>query len=253
VNLLEAGLATSQDPAFEVLLGILAQRLNTPPKTRLRGFSSSRSGRRMQRGPSTPPRATGYRAHPYNIAIGLPDWQSRDPIAEKGGINLYDYCYDSPMGLIDPLGLIAIMHCLRCNGQTTCRFEVNGSNGAPFTANAGPNDQSITPGDPYGVNGPIPPGTYNVLPKPASQGPGFPPGTPSITGPGQAPGTITTPNGTTRNDLRIHGPGHSQGCVTASCAYNPDGPNAVENMMNTYGLQLIMQDVKCCPGKGPSF
>jgi len=105
VNLLEAGLATSQDPAFEVLLGILAQRLNTPPKVPIRGLSSSRSGRRMQRGPSTPPRATGYRAHSYKTPLGLTDWQSRDPIVEDGGINLYEYCLDNPIKLIDPLGL----------------------------------------------------------------------------------------------------------------------------------------------------
>ena len=105
MNLLEAGLATSLDPAFEVLLGILAQRLNTPPKTRLRGFSSSRSGRRMQRGPSTPPRATGYRAHPYNISLGRPEWQSRDPIGVRGGINLYGYVENSPLNWNDPFGL----------------------------------------------------------------------------------------------------------------------------------------------------
>jgi len=105
VNLLEAGLATSLDPAFEVLLGILAQRLNTPPKTRLRGFSSSRSGRRMQRGPSTPPRATGYRAHPYNISLGRPDWQSRDPIGENGGMDLYSYVENNSVNHIDAFGL----------------------------------------------------------------------------------------------------------------------------------------------------
>jgi len=139
VNLLEAGLATSQDTAFEVLLGILAQRLNTPDKTRLRGFSSSRSGRRMQRGPSTPPRATGYRAHPYNIAIGLPDWQSRDPIGSVLkktnplndaeiliGSNLYEYVKNKPVSTIDPYGLItsgavnAMAPLVKSNTTTNC-------------------------------------------------------------------------------------------------------------------------------------
>jgi len=109
VNLLEAGLATSLDPAFEVRLGILAQRLNTPPKTRLRGFSSSRSGRRMKRGPSTPPRATGYRALSYKTSQGLPDWQSRDPLpnAERlQGPNLYEYVQNRPINFNDPDGRV---------------------------------------------------------------------------------------------------------------------------------------------------
>ena len=32
-------------------------------------------------------------------------WISRDPITEKGGINLYDYVLDNPVNLWDPLGL----------------------------------------------------------------------------------------------------------------------------------------------------
>jgi len=105
VNLLDEGLAISQDAAFPVLLGTLSPRMNTPPKTRLRGFSSSRSERLVRRNPSIPPRATGYRAHPYNIARGLPDWQSRDPIGENGGINLYGYVGNEPINWYDPLGL----------------------------------------------------------------------------------------------------------------------------------------------------
>jgi|HubBroStandDraft_1064217.scaffolds.fasta_scaffold110149_3 RHS repeat-associated protein len=32
-------------------------------------------------------------------------WLSRDPVAEKGGIDLYGYCLNSPVNLIDPRGL----------------------------------------------------------------------------------------------------------------------------------------------------
>jgi RHS repeat-associated protein len=44
---------------------------------------------------------TLYRA--YNPALGR--WLSRDPIGENGGTNLYGYVFNSPVKLVDPLGL----------------------------------------------------------------------------------------------------------------------------------------------------
>ncbi len=42
-----------------------------------------------------------YRA--YDSETGR--WLSRDPIAESGGLNLYEYCLNDPLGRVDPLGL----------------------------------------------------------------------------------------------------------------------------------------------------
>jgi RHS repeat-associated protein len=39
---------------------------------------------------------------------GTGRWLSRDPIAERGGMNLYGYVGDNPINVIDPLGLIDI-------------------------------------------------------------------------------------------------------------------------------------------------
>ena len=44
---------------------------------------------------------TLYRA--YNPALGR--WISRDPIGERGGINLYGYVDNDPVNLFDPFGL----------------------------------------------------------------------------------------------------------------------------------------------------
>lgn len=44
-----------------------------------------------------------YRAYDANIGR----WVSRDPIGEKGGINLYTYVWNNPVNYIDPFGLEA--------------------------------------------------------------------------------------------------------------------------------------------------
>jgi len=46
-----------------------------------------------------------YRA--YDSSTGR--WLSRDPIAERGGINLYGYVQDDPVSAVDPLGLQTVL------------------------------------------------------------------------------------------------------------------------------------------------
>ena len=41
----------------------------------------------------------------YESAPSRTTWLSRDPIGEDGGVNLYQYVYDNPLGWIDPEGL----------------------------------------------------------------------------------------------------------------------------------------------------
>ena len=75
------------------------------PKNRVWGFENTPSGR-----PAVEPQlswetATGSVQYTYQIASGRAEWLSRDPIAERGGINLYAYVMNDPLRFIDPLGL----------------------------------------------------------------------------------------------------------------------------------------------------
>jgi RHS repeat-associated protein len=47
----------------------------------------------------------GYRYYQPN----LQRWLNRDPIQERGGIDLYDYVGNNPVSYIDPLGLVVII------------------------------------------------------------------------------------------------------------------------------------------------
>lgn len=47
----------------------------------------------------------GLRACGYKSASGLGKWPNRDPIGERGGLNLYDYVGNNPVNLVDLFGL----------------------------------------------------------------------------------------------------------------------------------------------------
>jgi hypothetical protein len=44
-------------------------------------------------------------ARPYDPNLGR--WIQRDPIGERGGMNLYGYVQNNPVNLVDPLGLLS--------------------------------------------------------------------------------------------------------------------------------------------------
>jgi uncharacterized protein RhaS with RHS repeats len=47
----------------------------------------------------------GSRACAYKSASGLGNWPNRDPIGERGGLNLYGFTHNNPISKIDRLGL----------------------------------------------------------------------------------------------------------------------------------------------------
>jgi len=92
------------------LCGILAparvEAVMTPPsKTASWGLEVSASGRTGDQSPANQDCIRVDEPCSYESASGLPEWLSRDPIEEEGGINLYGYVGNRPTALLDPLGL----------------------------------------------------------------------------------------------------------------------------------------------------
>jgi uncharacterized protein RhaS with RHS repeats len=83
----------------------LPHRPTSPSKTRVGGFSRRPSGRLSRRSCLRPIPTPGCRAYGYKTAAGRLQWPNRDPIGEKGGINLYQYARNNAVTQIDPFGL----------------------------------------------------------------------------------------------------------------------------------------------------
>jgi uncharacterized protein RhaS with RHS repeats len=95
------------------------------PKNRVWGFENHPSGR-----PSVEPQlsletATGSVQYTYQIASGRAEWLSRDPIAERGGINLYGYVLNDPIYNVDELGLFVSFNLFNGNDQSSQHGWIN--------------------------------------------------------------------------------------------------------------------------------
>ena len=109
-----------------------AQPSPTPlPKTRVRGFRRHASGRLSRRGRSRSMFTPGSRTCAYKTASGLGKWLSRDPIGERGGINLYAFLNNNVLNNEDRLGL-----CTPGVKQCNCKTQVTVYDESPTTQNA---------------------------------------------------------------------------------------------------------------------
>jgi len=61
---------------------------------------------------------TKYRAYDSNTGR----WLNRDPIKEKGGLNLYDYCRDNATDLTDPFGLATTTMTITITPQSFFKY-----------------------------------------------------------------------------------------------------------------------------------
>jgi RHS repeat-associated protein len=80
--------------------------LISPLKTRVVGSDELPSGLFSLEFDQTRETATGSNGCDYESASGLRYWPNRDPLGEKGGINLYGFVGNNPVIRIDPNGLV---------------------------------------------------------------------------------------------------------------------------------------------------
>lgn len=175
------------------------------------------------------------------LVAELRRWLSRDPIAEIGGLNLYEYVGNDPLNRFDSLGLEAEIIVQRPLGNSAGPSTVTITENGRLVGFTGNQNGYI----PNGRGGPLPNGEYMLLPKPESQmyplgderrDTEYPVNTPSITRWGNAdpsrpnyqPGRVTD----TWSNVRVHGEGpqsrpDSNGCLTAPSNW----PSTIKDIM----------------------
>jgi RHS repeat-associated protein len=211
----------------------------------------------------------------YKTASGRGIWPSRDPIEEKGGVNLYGFVGNDSLNWFDALGL-ARLDCIRCkedpNGPIECVLTLNDGTTHNFSTND-PKKHLGTERGPIDINrndkidknekdlpynyprrrsngkfGPIPTGDYVISPRTDSGI--FPKGTPSINTKGKTNGKIVAGrnnNGKVdRSYILIHGCGWSDGCMTTPQTNRDLINDALKDEGN---ITMTLKEV-CCDNKG---
>ena len=97
-----------------LLLGEMAYHLTTPPpgksamrpKNRVWGFSRNDRNLPLENRRRCPELRRKSRPTPTIFTPGIPQWPSRDPIGERGGVNLYGFVGNDGVDWVDVVGLI---------------------------------------------------------------------------------------------------------------------------------------------------
>ena len=132
----------------------------------------------------------------YENASGLREWLNRDPIGERGGINLYRFVGNNPLRFVDPLGLL-VFGTFDIGTGTLALTDEDTGHSVVITAESG--------GKPFGD--PIPVGNYDILDHPK---PDFLRLEPLDDHYGDDKDSATG-----RTKFRLHKPGRTIGCIAA--------------------------------------
>ena len=217
----------------------------------------------------------GYRY--YDPVTGR--WPSRDPIEERGGVNLYGFVGNEGVNAVDLLGLILSgcsgsnkpsrpspwsMECDQCekdNGdwKQTCWLVKGGKREHEFTTN---DYSEYVPGKKGNQPGAKLPCSQNYTVENDNSGT-FGPNTPTITNTeNNVPGDVKLPDGTSKTLIRIHPQvNRSEGCFTITDtdenAEDRTGTgnddirsphvNLIRELLKKYGsMNLEIKCVGCC-------
>jgi RHS repeat-associated protein len=158
----------------------------------------------------------GYR----HYAVSLGRWLSRDPIAERGGLNLLAVIFNDLIGGVDVLGLAEgkKVLCNRCKetGEMKCKTCGRAKKGfaglgkrseLEFTANSKSTGSHVDP---------IPEGSYQIKRKTAATYEPediYPVGHWGLSSKDQPATFIKQADGRIRKGVMIHGPGNTEGCT----------------------------------------
>ena len=218
----------------------------------------------------------------------FPLWslQSVSPVPSAGdgyqdGGNLYAGNF-VPGGL-DPSGLKWRLLCFKCSNNPKVRCMLfnddpeNNSEPTWFNGVNGTNRFRVDPNDPYGPNGPLPPGTYPIVPGPSTISVVPQSHRDSETVPrigndhnfigSPVPGRVNRPSGAARTGLTVHpeGSGSSLGCLGVSDAAYEGIRDAMMDAeregrekgkgsrarAQEYQLEMEWREVECCGNNGP--
>jgi hypothetical protein len=192
------------------------------------------------------------------VAQSGSDWNS------GGGVNSFAMVRNAAINLVDILGLKKIMKCTRCwktdcvgtrtgKWSLTCVIEDDGDSGFlcvgqcnDYSADQKGNSDSITPGDPYGRNGPLEPGGYTVTNRDMGRfrngGGSYFRGndgkTPVVSN--NDKGGVTTSRGTERSGIMVHPQRNlSNGCITCSAEFAQTVEDSIEENGGSLTLEIV--------------